>query len=109
MMCGKEASDVHCQSARCSSEDEVSVRADKTVPRNVSKKEVIITLIKTASPIPTMLPLSNPDSALGYGPGEAQGLEGLRPSVRPSEDVQARSLRVQLRLAFVVFCVLHCS
>jgi hypothetical protein len=65
MMCGKEASDVHCQSARCSSEDEVSVRADKTVPRNVSKKEVIITLIKTASPIPTMLPLSNPDSALG--------------------------------------------
>jgi len=64
MMCGKEASDVHCQSARCSSEDEVSVRADETVPRNVSKKEVIITLIKTASPIPSMLPLPNPGSAL---------------------------------------------
>ena len=81
MMCGKEASDVHCQSARCSSEDEVIVRADETVPRNVFKKEVIVTLIKTASPIPTMLPLSNPDSALGYGPGEASSFLGVEVEV----------------------------
>ena len=76
MMCGKEASDVHCQSARCSSKDEVSVRADETVPRNVYKKEVISTLIKTASPIPTLLPLPNPGSALGLPPRCSQPCGG---------------------------------